>query len=366
MFWLGPTFPSHTGAVPTTAVGQTTSIAAQFDTLAAGWLVQDATVDIDLVEVHHVTDAAHCSQGPSAIPAVQGLFKPATYQMNLSDSGFTWPSAATQTAWGSPYFAVCLHQNVPSAATQPPDVLSGDASAIGTNAVFQVMSDYAPAISLSTAVPHAGESLTVYGEHWNYYQRTYTDLPNNGMALQVRYDDSGHTYIGLNTTVSPSIDANGSFAQVIAIPSDYPPRQYYIFPQNNWFGVPQFFQLLDPLPPTAVPQPTPTSPPSSAPTATSAPSPTATFAPTVTSAPSPTAFPTATPTLPAGEPPQRIQRTPAFPWTSWLIVAVAVVLTATGGVLAKVVRDRRGRVPMGSPDPGDAPSDEGSASTSDP
>ncbi len=327
-FTLGPTFPAHTGNVPTTAPGQQTSMEVTFGYPDVGWTLGDFEVAVDVVEVHHLASPGTCSQSPSAVTIYTEPFLHTAKDSFFLRLTFVWPTAATSTAWGSPYYALCLHQRVLSPFPQSQDILSGDASAIGTSAVYQVMGDFAPVYHLSSSTISPGQTLTVDGEHWNYYLRNYADVPETGTFIRIVQHNGGITSYGVGQ--APDIDANGNFVVRLTIPSDYAFGQYWVTGGNTWFPSEGELSLRIVAPP-----PAPTATP--VPTATPAPSPTPTSIPTATGAPTPTVS-----TLTAvGASNDSSTSGRSFPMSALVGGIVGILVVASGAVAFFLVHKRR-------------------------
>jgi len=262
-FALSPTFPTHTGDLPTTAVGQDTGVLAQFSYSDVGWIPgKPYAVDVDLVEVHHVTDPARCSAKAAATVYTEPVSERDAKTDERLSLGFVWPAAASARAGGGPYYAVCLHQRVPKGVAASPDVLSGGVADIGGNRVYKVLGDVAPTAGISARVVRAGRRLIVRGRHWNYYQRAYADVEGNGTGIAILTYNGPIACDWLDQAAR--IDARGNFTATFTLPRYLKGGTYYVALGNQWFRTYAVgtrvlrFRLLNRHP---LPRPNPGSPP---------------------------------------------------------------------------------------------------------
>jgi hypothetical protein len=79
------------------------------------------------VEVHHVGEPAACAASPVAIKVATLFNGGDAFQLFLA-GGFTWPATATSRAFGSPYYALCVHPEIPASSpfAGVPDVVRGE------------------------------------------------------------------------------------------------------------------------------------------------------------------------------------------------------------------------------------------------
>ena len=186
------------------------------------WTEQGYTVDISIVEVHH--EGATCAQSEPAIKVISMVSN--TSNELAVENGFAWPAAATSTAYGSPYYALCTHVDVTSSQFTVPDYFTGGPADINTtNNIFKVISDHAPGVKLSPTPVAVGETLTVTGFDW---VPVYADQSNTTVGVNIdQYIP--HTYQIVNyINKRANVDTKGNFTVSFSITSAYAPGPYYI------------------------------------------------------------------------------------------------------------------------------------------
>lgn len=224
---LTPTYPTHTGSIPTVSVGQGTTFNVVISIQNCGnpcWVDQGYPIDVYIVEVNHEGTPATCSQSPAAIKMLTTRNGTAN-NLQVGD-GFTWPSSATSTAFGSPWYAICIHIEVPqnSQFYPKPDFVTGAAADEGTNNVYKVICDHAPTDSVSPPQLTQGQSVTVTGHYW---VPVYTDVPETVVHVSIRsYPDPYH-YIIWGAIQQPAVDAAGNWTVSFPITPDFSPGTYY-------------------------------------------------------------------------------------------------------------------------------------------
>lgn len=332
---LTPTYSTHTGSIPTVSVGQGTTFNVVIPIQNCGgtcWVDQGYPIDVYIVEVNHEGEPNSCSQSPAAIKMLTTRNGTA-FNLQVGD-GFAWPSSATSTAFGSPWYAICIHVEVPknSQFYPKPDFVTGAAADEGTNNVYKVICDHAPADSVSPLQLTQGQSVTVTGHYW---VPVYSDVPETVVHVSIRsYPDPNH-YVIWGAIQQPAVDASGNWTVSFPITVDFSPGTYYacIGSQvyNTCFseykqGIP--FQVVDT---SSAPQPT-----ASLPTPTSTSSSTT---PTVTVTITATVSQGTTPTTPAQ--PTPLVASAGVPFFALLAIVGGMLLCIVGGgVIWYVVRRR--------------------------
>src|SRR5262249_7984363 len=140
---LTPTFPTHTGSVPTTSVGQSASFDMRIAAFCGNpcWVDQGYPVDIFLVPANHEGGVDHCSQSAAALKLNDHGFAQSDSPAGklIFQGSFNWPAAATSTAHGTPWYAACVHVEVPSNSIfhATPDYVTGAVADEGTNYVYK-------------------------------------------------------------------------------------------------------------------------------------------------------------------------------------------------------------------------------------
>lgn len=227
---LTPTFPAHTGDVPTTSVGQPATFQVSIPDSSCGnpcWLDQGYPIDVYIVEVSHMGAPASCAQSAAALK-VSRLFNGAAGVLAVSD-GFTWPAAATSTAFGSPWYALCVHVEVPQSSSfyPKPDYATGAAPDEGSNAVYKVIWDRAPTVTVSPSSVAQGQTVTFTGHNWvPVYNDSSTPDPTTAVGASInQYVMSSHDTIRY-ASGWPQVSATGDFTISFHITASYPPGQY--------------------------------------------------------------------------------------------------------------------------------------------
>jgi hypothetical protein len=338
-----PTYPSASDAgTPNglASVGQSTNASINIPQTCGNpcWTDQGYYIDVSLVEVHH--EGATCAAS-SPNTRIARTLDGSGNALAISGGTQAWPANATSTAYGSPYYALCTHVEIPTGSPlSVPDYFTGGIADINTtNHIYKVISDYAPTATLSATTVAPGQTLTVTGHNWI---PVYPDQPNTlvGVSLyEIPYAgyeiDYAHT--------QAQVDATGSFSVSFPITSAYTPGLYYyaavgsinvhIFDQNGRIGALRFQVVAS--------QGSGGGPVGSAP-------PTATAIANSTASPTTLATGTASPAATsaagsAGHDATQPPAAPDSPWPGILLAAGGVLLLGGGGVAAYFLVQTRKR-----------------------
>jgi len=336
---LTPTFPTHTGVVPTTAVGQS----ASFDMRVAAacgnpcWVDQGYPVDIFLVPANQEGAVDHCSQSAAALK-----LNDHGYAQSDSSTGtlvfqgsFNWPAAATSTAHGTPWYAACVHVEVPSNTpfTAHPDYVTGAVADMGTNYVYKVINNHLPTVTLSSRALWHGQMLTITGHSWI---PVYSDVAETRVGMSIRQFPAPYTIIQY-AFKGATVNASGSWTLSFPMTADYPLGQYYACGGSTRYIYPcSGFKIVKRPPPTPTPAPT------ARPTATAQASPSAT--PT-TDAGTTTPSASSTPAAAVGDTGPNGHDGGGLPWLLLLGIVTVLVLGAAGG-LSWYARRSRAALPL--------------------
>jgi hypothetical protein len=226
---LYPTYPNASDAgTPNglAAVGQYARVELNIPQSCSNpcWTDQHFYIDLYLAEVHH--EGATCAASPPAIQIEQTL-DGAANALFLTGGTAAWPAAANSTAYGSPYYAICTHVEIPPSQAslfQVPDYFTGGPADINTdNHIYKVINDYAPTATLSATTVAQGQILTVTGHHWI---PVYPDQSNTVVGVGLYETPQPGVEVDFAGT-QPAVDATGSFSVSFPITSAYPPGLYY-------------------------------------------------------------------------------------------------------------------------------------------
>jgi hypothetical protein len=326
---LYPTYPNASDAgTPNglAAVGQyiRANIAIPQPYSNPSWTSQGFYIDLYLAEVHH--EGASCAASPPAIQVDRQL-NGGGNELLYSGGTESWPAAANSTAYGSPYYALCTHVEIPpNQASQfsVPDYFTGGPADINTdNHIYKVISDHAPTATPSATTIAQGQTLTVTGHNWI---PVYPDQPDTRVGVYLYEIPQPGVEVDFTGT-QPPVDAMGNFSISFPITSVYPPGRYYYAAVGsanvNLFGK---SGIVGPFNFQVVASQSGRGSVGTAPTATANP----TGSPTALAAA--TASPTTTPMV-GGASSHTSMQPPVTPGTSWspIFLAAGVALLLGGG-----------------------------------